>query len=195
MGETHDPSRYAGSVLAGDRVRLRPLRDDDLPRLEEWWNQPETMVLQQDRVVPRPVGAVAEMIRSWSGNHGDAGVGFCIDSIRDETLVGHLSLWGITARTRIATLGIIIGAPYASQGYGSDAVRLAVRYAFDELAVHKVELRAWSFNARALHVYAKAGFVEEGRRRAAVWHRGGFSDEVLMGMLREDYDAARSGRA
>jgi RimJ/RimL family protein N-acetyltransferase len=187
--EMQEPMRYATSLLVGAIVRLRPLREDDLPLLERWWNDPGTMVLQQDRVAPRPTGAVADMFRSWSANKDDTGVGYSIESIHDDSLVGHVSLWGITARTRIAMLGIIIGAPHVSQGYGSDTVRVAVRLGFEELAAHKIELRTWAFNERARHVYAKAGFVEEGRRRAVLWHRGGFADEVLMGMLRAEYDA------
>jgi len=182
-----DLDGYATSLFNGRHVRLRELRDDDLPQLARWWNEPETMVLQQHRLVPGPVGGVEEMFRNWSANKDENGVGFSVETHEGE-LVGHLTLWGLKPRTRIATLAIIIGSPHTGRGYGTDAVRLAVRYAFEELAANKVELQVWAFNDRAVHVYEKAGFTQEGRRRAAAYHRSAFHDEILMGILRDEYE-------
>jgi RimJ/RimL family protein N-acetyltransferase len=180
---------YGKSVLEGDLIRLRALRDDDLPRLVEWWNDPDTMVLQQYTVLPVPEAGTIEMFRNWSLNKPETGVGLSVETHEGE-LVGHVALFGVKPRTRIATLAIILGAPHTGRGYGSDAVKVAVRYAFDEMAVNKVELQVWSFNPRARRVYEKAGFVQEGRRRAATFHRGAFHDEILMGILRDDYERA-----
>ncbi|WP_250007734.1 GNAT family N-acetyltransferase [Actinoplanes sp. M2I2] len=182
-----DLDGYATSLLRGRLVRLRALRDDDLPQLVQWWNDPETMVLQQHRVLPGPEAALTEMFRAWSANKDDSGAGFSIET-HDGELVGHVTMWGIKPRTRIATLAIIIGLPHAGRGYGTDTLDVALRYAFDELAVNKVELQVWAFNSRAVHVYEKVGFVEEGRRRAAAYHRSAFHDEVLMGMLRDEFE-------
>ena len=64
-----------------------------------------------------------------------------------------------------------------------------LRFAFDELGGHKVELRVWAFNDRAIRAYEKAGFVREGVRRAVAFHGGQFYDEVLMGVLAEEFRA------
>lgn len=45
---------YASEILRGDKIRLRPLQEDDLPRLSAWWNGPAWMVLQQAAVFPTP---------------------------------------------------------------------------------------------------------------------------------------------
>lgn len=191
-GFLSDPTAYADRLLVGRLTRLRPLLDDDLPLLARWWNEPQWMVLQQGRVVPGDARATEEMFRKWSANNDESGVGYSIVN-GDGDLVGHLTLWGITPTVRIATYAIIIGSPYVGRGYGSDATRVALRLAFDELGVNKVELRVWSFNERARHVYAKVGFVEEGRRRAAVHHGSTFGDEILMGMLRHEYESLGVG--
>ncbi|WP_250037148.1 GNAT family N-acetyltransferase [Paractinoplanes maris] len=183
-----DLDGYAESLLQGRLVRLRALRDADLPHLVQWWNEPATMVLQQHSVMPVPEAGLPDMFRNWSVNKDESGAGFSIET-HDGELVGHLTLWGIKPRTRIATLAIVIGSPHTGHGYGTDAVELAVRYAFDELAVNKVELQVWSFNPRAVHVYEKAGFRLEGRRRAAGFHRSTFHDELLMGLLRDEYES------
>lgn len=75
------------------------------------------------------------------------------------------------------------------QGRGTEATQLMVRYGFEELGLHKIELRVWSYNQRAIRSYTKAGFVIEGVRRAVAFHAGVFHDEVLMGILAEEYGA------
>lgn len=64
-----------------------------------------------------------------------------------------------------------------------------LRYAFQELGMHKVELRVAAGNSRAVHVYQRLGFRVEGTRRAASFHAGAFHDEHLMGILADEYGA------
>src|SRR5699024_8888645 len=177
---------HAESILHGDIIKLRPLREEDLPSLASWWNDPRWMVLQQDRVLPSRSAEAEDLFRSWSAKSGINGFGYTIVN-NDGRVVGHIALWGLQAPTLVGTLGIIIGPEYVDQGYGSDAVRVGLRLAFEELGAHKVELQTWSFNSRAIHVYSRLGFVEEGTRRAAVFHRCAFHDQVLMGILVDEY--------
>src|SRR5699024_4237302 len=169
-------------------TRLRPLDEDVLPLLTRWWNAPGIAVLQQQVALPQQSSTTAESFRSWSTQPGEGGFGYSIVNDADE-LVGHVAVWGITPTPRIGTLGIIIGPEHAERGYGTDATLVALRIAFEELGAHKIELGVWSFNERAAHVYRKLGFVDEGRRRAAVHHRSVFYDQLLMGMLRDEYEA------
>jgi RimJ/RimL family protein N-acetyltransferase len=179
---------YGRALLAGDAVRLRPTTDEDLPTLATWWATPEWAPLQQGIVKPRPAGPVVKMFRSWSQNApGELGAGFSIVLADTDQLIGHAVLHGANHPTRIATYAVIIGPDHIGQGHGTDATRLMVRYGFQELGVHKIELRVWSYNQRALRSYTKAGFVREGVRRAAAFHAGVFHDEVLMGILAEEY--------
>jgi len=66
-----------------------------------------------------------------------------------------------------------------------------VRYGFLELGLNRVGLNVWAYNDRAIAAYRKAGFVEEGRTREAVWHDGRFHDELSMGLLASEWDANR----
>ena len=75
---------------------------------------------------------------------------------------------------------------YWGRGYGREATRLAVDYAFTMRNVRKVYLDVLANNPRAIAAYTKVGFVEEGRRRAHVWSGGAYVDLVLMGIFRPD---------
>lgn len=177
---------YGASLLRGVMISLRPLREDDLGKLSTWWNDPRWMILQQDKALPARSAQAEDLFVSWSANPGAGGFGYTIVA-NDDEVVGHVALWGLQPPSLIGTLGIIIGPEHIDKGYGTDAVRVALRIAFAELGAHKVELQTWSFNQRAVHVYSRLGFVEEGRRRAAVFHDASFHDQVIMGMLRDEY--------
>lgn len=177
---------YADKALVGQNIMLRPLQESDLGVLSNWWNSPRWMVMQQEQIFPSPSMNCEEMFKLWSSNNGASGFGYTIIDSRDH-VVGHITIWGAKLPTRIGTLGIIIGPEYVDMGYGSEAIRIALNLAFEELALNKVELQTWSFNERGLHVYSKLGFVEEGRRRCAVFHNGDFFDQILLGILYDEY--------
>lgn len=182
-----DAVDFASSLFSGRLVRLRPLRDDDVEVLQAWSDDPRYMPLQGEVVRPQPAPTRSETLRSWSRNDTSGSVGLSVESLLDGQLVGHLTLWGIEARGRCATLGLQIGGPFHGRGLGTDAARVAVRYGFAELGLHRVQLGCWSFNTRAVSAYARAGFTEEGRRRQVVFHDGHWYDEVLMSVLEEDW--------
>ena len=182
---------YALNILRGRKVRLRSFHEDDLHLLESWWNDPGSMIFQNARVVPSSSSSTRDMFRAWSENKDASSYGFCVEQVEDAALVGHVTLWGIDPSVRSATLGIMIGGPHVERGLGTDALQVALRFAFEELDLNKVELSVWEFNSRALHVYERVGFVVEGTRRAATFHAGRFWSQTQMGMLKEEFLRAR----
>lgn len=66
-------------------------------------------------------------------------------------------------------------------------MRLALRFAFMELNLHRVTLDVFEYNPRAIRSYEKAGFREEGRRRQLLLRNGRRWDEIEMGILREEW--------
>lgn len=182
--------RWGQTLLSGQKVVLRELQPADLPLLCSWWNDTAEAILQQQVIAPRPTQSLEQMYEMWSSNDSPTGCGYSITV--DGELVGHITLWGMSLPIRIATCAIIIGPDFQNKGYGRDAMTVALRLAFDEMGAHKVEIQAWDYNERALHLYSSLGFVEEGRRRAATFHRGIFHDHVHMGLLESEYRALPS---
>ncbi|RLZ02364.1 GNAT family N-acetyltransferase [Kocuria tytonicola] len=181
-------ARLAGHrALQGEKVRFRELRADDLPDLVQWWRNPEMALFQSLMVTPQPEDTVADMFRSWSTNTGAGGVGFSVvDSATDE-LIGHVTLYGASLPARAATLAVLIAPDHVDRGYGTDAVRLLTKFGFQEMGLHRIELRVFAYNERARAVYRKLGHVEEGTRRDIAFHGGEFHDEVIMAVLAEEW--------
>ncbi|MER5636765.1 GNAT family protein [Kitasatospora sp. NPDC002227] len=173
--------------LTGRRVRLRELRESDLPHLVSWWQEADLAVQQLTSPIhPQPAEQLAEMFRTWSRNTG-ADLGLCVVGRESDELLGHVTLYGATPKDRCATLAVIIGPPHQDKGLGTDAVRTTLRYGFEELGLHRIELTVNGYNDRAQVAYAKAGFTEEGRRREAVFRSGRFHDQVLMSILAHEW--------
>jgi len=181
---------YGAALLVGDKVRFRPTTDDDLPILSKWWTDPRWAVLQQSTIRPMPAASVDAMFRQWSANADPHSVGFSIEGLSGEGLIGHITLYGAAIPERAATLAIIIGPDHVEHGYGSDAVRTMVRYGFLQMGLNRIELRTWAFNSRGVRAYTKAGFTEEGRLRDAVFFDGDFHDQVVMSILQREWAPA-----
>lgn len=76
------------------------------------------------------------------------------------------------------------------QGYGTEAIRLALAYAFRS-GLRRVSLRVLASNARAIACYRKCGFVEEGRERETACADGIRQDDIVMGLLDREFDRGR----
>ena len=174
-------------MLTGKLVRLRKCEPEDLERILVWMNDREvTQYLAARYPISRPqeqgwLERVAKMPPS-------DGLILAIETLAEARHIGTISLNSIGWEDRHATLGINIGEKDCwGQGYGTDAIITLLRYAFDWMNLHRVDLQVWSENPRAIASYRKCGFIEEGRLRQGYYQRGVHHDLVVMGVLREEF--------
>jgi RimJ/RimL family protein N-acetyltransferase len=176
-------------TIAGERVALGPVRRGLLPLYQRWMNDFE--VTRTLAVGLRPMTAEDE--QAWFDRvaTGERDVVFTIYE-RRPTLrpIGASGLHGVDHRHRTAEFGIMIGDKTAwGKGYGTEATRLVLDYAFVGLGLHNVLLRAYAFNDRGLRVYEKAGFRPIGRRREAHRFAGRAYDVVYMDCVATDFES------
>lgn len=180
-----DPKRS----LRGDRTVLRPLSAQDLRRCVKWFSDPNVLQF----LARSSVLTLAEEER-WFREYErkpDEQI-FAIEV--DGTHVGNVGLHRVDRTHRKAVLGIVIGEPTLwSKGYGTDAVRAALRYAFHDLGLHKISLEVLRENARAIRVYEKVGFAKEGVMRDEVHKDGRFLDVLRMSILDHEFMTRESG--
>jgi RimJ/RimL family protein N-acetyltransferase len=109
-----------------------------------------------------------------------------------DTPIGVLHLMGkiepSTAHHRRTELGIKLIQEYQNKGYGSEAILWGTEWAFKVAGLHRISIGCFEFNPRAIHLYTKLGFKEEGRGREAFWHDGRFWDDVSFGLLDREWD-------
>jgi len=114
---------------------------------------------------------------------------FMIRTLESEEAVGFIELDGVHWSQGDAYVGIGIGERENwSKGYGTDAMKVVLRFAFDELNLHRVSLNVFEYNQRAIRSYEKVGFVVEGREREFLRRAGQCWDMIFMGILRSEWE-------
>ena len=113
---------------------------------------------------------------------------FAIRTLTDDRLIGDVGLDGLFWNHGDTFLGIGVGdREFWGKGYGSDAMRVVLRYAFTELNLRRVTLNVFEYNPRAIRAYEKLGFQQEGRVRKYLNREGRRWDLVYMGIMKEEW--------
>jgi len=177
-------------VIEGKLVNLRAMEMSDLDRNFRWMNDRE---VTEHLAMRYPISLAAE--EAWMREGASkpmafgANVFFAIDTKGGEH-IGNISFHEMSAEQRKARLGVVIGdKAYWSKGYGTDAMLTFLRFAFDEMNFHRIDLTVDADNPRAIACYRKCGFVEEVRMRRALYTRGRYGDQLVMGVLRAEFYA------
>jgi len=172
-------------ALTGDRVVLRPIERPDLPRLWELVEDIEVAALfSAGPVVLASLAQWEARFEQEAANPRTDQAWFAIEV--ESQLIGQAGLQRIDHFNQRCELGIALGKEYWGKGFGQEAVRMLIEYAFTHLHMNRVSLHVLAEDARAVGAYLKAGFREEGRLRRAAWFRGRFHDELVMSVLQEE---------
>ena len=175
-------------MWTGQKVRLRALEEDDLPLTQRWTNAPSVVEFEG---YPFPVSMADE--RTWFGvvRQSDFRKVLIIEVLEEKRPIGNI-YFDVDWRHRSASISITVGEPQEhGKGYGTDAIVTAVSHAFDELGLIRVSAAILAFNTGSLRAFEKAGFRQEGvRRQSFIWH-GVPHDQVMMSILREEYQSQR----
>jgi diamine N-acetyltransferase len=174
--------------ISGDKVALGPIRRDLVPLYHRWMND---FALLRTLHVPRP-STLDESYIAYDNEVAEERsrriVHFLIYERTSLRPIGRVDLEGINYRDRSADFGIEISeADYRGRGYGTEATRLMLDYAFTALGLHNVALTTWEYNLAAQRAYTKAGFREIGRRRQAKFMNGKLWDIVHMDCIATEF--------
>jgi RimJ/RimL family protein N-acetyltransferase len=179
-------------LYRGRLVRLAALDPEkDAEAIARWSHDSQYLrLLDSDPARPATAKAIrADMEKR--AERGDSNA-FGIHTLAEDKFIGFVGLWVVNWASAEAFVGIGLGErDYWGKGYGTDAMRLALRFAFDELNLQRVSLDAFAYNARAIRSYEKAGFRLEGTKRETTRRDGRRYDDVNMGVLREEWERAR----
>jgi RimJ/RimL family protein N-acetyltransferase len=167
--------------ILGKRLRLRAIERSDIPAFVRWFNDPE---VTKNLVLYLPMSQAQE--ERWFEEYlrDEQRHIFGIETL-DGRLIGNIGLENINWKDSNAALGIVIGEKeYWDEGYGTEAIISLLDFVFREMNIHRVYLRVFEDNHRAIRCYEKCGFKLEGRLREAHFSDGEYCDELVMGILR-----------
>ena len=174
-----------GTTIVGTQVTLGPLQRELVPLYQRWVNNFGTQRTLGG--LPSPITYERELTRYNQLSVADEAL-FTIYVRETGRPIGIAELKEPDRRSRTATFVIFIGEPEArGQGYGTEATRLALAYAFTALGLHTVDLQVYEFNLAGLRAYERAGFRTVGRRRQSYWMGGRFWDTIYMDCLASEF--------
>ena len=180
----------ATNIFHGSLVRLTTEEPDTAGKALSRWARDS----EYTRMLDTPPGSLwsARKIQSRIENdlekdHLDFFF-FEIRTLSEDRLIGFLDLFELSWVHGDTWLGIGLGErEYWGKGYGTDAVRVVLRYTFTELNLRRVTLGVFAYNERAIRSYEKAGFKVEGLLRQYVARDGQRNDVIVMGTLRDEW--------
>lgn len=172
--------------LVGAKCYLSPIHPEDCEIFTQWLNDLEVTRNLQLAVKNVSLAGEREALAQLAQEHV-----YAIVDLQTDTLIGDLGLTGIDPFNRHCQIGIFIGnKEYWGKGYGGEAMRLLLGYAFDYLNMNNVMLTVYEFNERAFRCYRRAGFREIGRRRQGIFREGRYHDIIFMDILAGDFRQA-----
>lgn len=111
----------------------------------------------------------------------------------DDVIVGSLSVGRASARHGRFGYGLGLGAEHRRRGFGSQAVSLLLRFYFGELRYRKCDTSIYAFNEPSLRMHEQLGFQVEGRIRDAIFTRGEYHDEIIVGITAHEFFSTTPG--
>ena len=173
--------------ITGEKVALGPLRRDLIPTYYQWKNAlstSRTLGLSWPTTLEQEDAAYRQSLDNSQR------VDFTIYERATLRPIGTTYLYEIDDRHSRAGFGIIIGEENArGKGYGTEATRLTLDYAFTALGLSNVLLTVYEFNLAGIHAYRKAGFQEIGRRRRCSRLGQRLWDLIYMDCVADDFES------
>lgn len=173
--------------MEGPRLYFRAVVPEDAEgNYLRWMNDPEVTRFLESRYRPNSVESIQEYIRAVAGSPNDI---FCaMVQKSDDRHIGNIRLGPMDWLHRRAEIGILLGEKDCwGKGYGTEAFTMMLRHAFRTMNLNKVCASVYGDNAGSCKALLKAGFQEEGRRRAQYFMDGQYVDTVVFGVLRDEF--------
>lgn len=182
----------AKGILKGEKIRLRPLKQEDVPLVVKWNLHPEVLKWTANSIsldMKMKKAALANIENTAKRMRKNRKM-FIIE-IKDSRHwkpIGDCELSDIDKRNQNAIFSICIDPNYWRNGYGAEATKLLLDYAFKKMHLHRIESRVREYNKPSIAFHRKFGFVEEGCRKEAKFQNGRFWDRIIFRLLESEWE-------
>ena len=172
-------------TLTSQRVTLKPFTKSDIPYLFKWYSDPEIL-----RLIGGTQLYTHEKAYQWyqEESQDPSSTWFTIVVKQGRRIIGKVGLLRMFRPWQTTDMSVVIGEKDMwGQGYGTEAGRRLLQYAFDNLGFHRIAIGVVDFNTRALRFWTGLGFQQEGIARESHYCDGQYSDFIMMSILEDDY--------
>ena len=176
-------------MLRGAKVGLRARQQSDVLTLQSGLHDDVETWARSDGRPWRPVSPTPDASPYRLREPVDNTEAFSVVVLaEDDRLAGEAVLWGIDLHNRLAHVGLSLLPELRGRGLGVDVVRVMCHYGFAVRGLHRLQIETLADNEAMLRAATRAGFIREGVLRRAAWVDGAFLDEVILGLLVDEWD-------
>ncbi|MFD6423795.1 GNAT family N-acetyltransferase [Streptomyces sp. NPDC060198] len=174
-------------MLRGGKVGLRGRHEDDIPTLRAGLYDDVAESSRSSGAPWRPAVPGSADSRLVLDDGDQTQVPFSVVELDGDALIGAASLWGIDTHNRTAHVGLRLLPSARGKGFGSDVVATLCHYGFVVRGLRRLQIETLADNPAMVRAAERNGFVREGVLRASAWVLGECVDEVLLGLLAEEW--------
>lgn len=177
-------------MIKGERVALRPIRDEDWPLIENWGSRREGLWGPFQRFQLDHLPLLKQAYQRSALLQRESGM-LLIETLQIQQVIGYVRYTLIPypdSDYPHPEIGFGIAEPDArGQGYAGEAVRLLVGYLFAGYASERISAFTEAANLPAQRVLEKVGFQREGELKQSIFRDGGWRDILIYGLLRQEW--------
>lgn len=178
------------SIFQGKLVRLRAVEPGDWETHWRW--DMDTEVARMSYEIPFP--QTAARTQAWAEEEAKRGAQNDVFRFQMETLGGELAgtinTFDCNLRNGTFWYGLGVLPMHQRKGIASEAVRLVLRYYFEERRYQKCSVYVYDFNAPSQRLHESLGFTQEGRLRRMIYSGGEHHDVLVYGITKEEFAAS-----
>ena len=172
--------------IAGKKTTLRVLGKRDLGKSLIWLKDPSVNMFLSHSFDDYTRDQEIKWFEFIKNSNND--VVFAIEDKNTNLYIGNCALHKIDWENKTCEMGIVIGEKdYWNKGYGSDAVRSILNFAFFDLDLKSIKLEVYRYNRRAINVYKKSGFKLIITNKKSHFYNRKYWDTLIMELKRSDF--------
>jgi RimJ/RimL family protein N-acetyltransferase len=177
-------------MIPGETINLRAVERHDVPLIHRWFNDPIVMAGWGWSAPARSIQHVAGQVEDWLARESafDRPEALIAESLAGDP-IGLVVARVDRSEARSVELSLLVHADHWGQRFGIDMMQTILEACFGGWGVHRIGVRVEEGNERALALYRRLGFVEEGRLRQAAFRDGRHMDVLLFGQLAAEWAA------
>jgi RimJ/RimL family protein N-acetyltransferase len=175
-------------MIPGETINLRAVERHDVPLLHRWFNDPVVMDGWGWSAPARSIQHVAGQVEDWLAREiaFDRPEALIAESLAGDP-IGLVVLRIDRPEARSVELSLLVDSDHWGQGFGIDMMQTALAACFDSWGVHRIGVRVEAGNERALTLYRRLGFREEGHLREAAFRDGRHADLLILAQLAAEW--------
>ncbi|MFC4036373.1 GNAT family N-acetyltransferase [Streptomyces polygonati] len=174
-------------MIRGEKVGLRARQESDLTVLHTELYEDVATYCRSDTRAWRPIPAGTPYSPFALKEPTEQAAPFSVVELASGELAGESVLWGIDVHNRTAHVGLALRPAFRGRGLGTDVVRTMCVYGFAIRGLRRLQLETLADNAAMIASAEAVGFRHEGTLRRSSWVYGQELDEVVFGLLHDEW--------